>query len=75
MHAFVGKLILRDFMALKLDMTKAFDRVECCFLEGMMRRLGFSKKWIALIMRCVTSVWYWLFLMEILGVILFLLEV
>ena len=41
------------FMAIKLDMSKAFDRVEWSFLEPILRRLGFSDKWIRLMMICV----------------------
>ncbi|CAH9109352.1 unnamed protein product [Cuscuta europaea] len=46
------------FVSLKLDMSKAYDRVEWTFLEGMMRHLGFAEMWINLIMECVTSVTY-----------------
>ncbi|KAK3192991.1 hypothetical protein Dsin_024301 [Dipteronia sinensis] len=48
----------KGFIAIKLDMSKAYDRVEWAFLEGMMSTLGFSEKWISLIMRCVESVTY-----------------
>jgi hypothetical protein len=44
--------------AVKLDMHKAYDRVEWIFLEGMMRRLGFSERWISMMMACVSSVRY-----------------
>uniref|UniRef100_A0A803PLN3 Reverse transcriptase domain-containing protein n=1 Tax=Cannabis sativa TaxID=3483 RepID=A0A803PLN3_CANSA len=43
-------------MALKLDMSKAYDRVEWNFLVTMMRGLGYEEKWIEKIMRCVESV-------------------
>ncbi|KAL4302002.1 hypothetical protein GQ457_10G000840 [Hibiscus cannabinus] len=48
----------RGTFALKLDMSKAYDRVEWVFLEGMMRRIGFHDNWISLIMKCVTTVSY-----------------
>jgi hypothetical protein len=46
------------YAAIKLDMSKAYDRVEWGFLEEMMLRLGFHKEWVRLIMNCVTTVKY-----------------
>jgi hypothetical protein len=43
-------------MALKLDMSKAYNRVEWVFLEVVMRRLGFEDKWVGLLMTCITIV-------------------
>uniref|UniRef100_A0A803PJR1 Reverse transcriptase zinc-binding domain-containing protein n=1 Tax=Cannabis sativa TaxID=3483 RepID=A0A803PJR1_CANSA len=45
-------------MALKLDMLKAYDRVEWSFLVTMMRGLGYEEDWIEKIMRCVTNVFF-----------------
>lgn len=47
-------------MALKLDMSKAFDRVDWFFLHKMLCKLGFHKKWIALVMKYVTTVSYFI---------------
>ncbi|XP_031094434.1 uncharacterized protein LOC115998904 [Ipomoea triloba] len=44
--------------ALKVDMAKAYDRMEWGFLEGTLRALGFARDWIDLIRLCVTSVKY-----------------
>ena len=43
------------FMAVKVDMSKAYDRVEWGFLEAIMGKLGFEQKWINLIMMCVRT--------------------
>lgn len=46
------------YMAIKLDMSKAYDRVEWDFLQAMLHKLGFSEQLIDMIMKCVSSVSY-----------------
>jgi hypothetical protein len=45
-----------SFCAVKLDMMKAYDRVEWHYLEAMMWKLGFTDRTVRLIMKCVSSV-------------------
>ncbi|KAH9672066.1 reverse transcriptase domain-containing protein [Citrus sinensis] len=44
--------------ALKIDMSKAYDRIEWKFLQDMMPKMGFDAKWVALMMLCVSTVRY-----------------
>ena len=46
----------KGFVAVKLAMSKAYNRVEWNLLEEAMRRMGFATRWIQLIMMCVTTV-------------------
>ncbi|XP_042964521.1 uncharacterized protein LOC122298719 [Carya illinoinensis] len=45
-------------MALKLDISNAYDTVEWDFLRAVMVKLGFGGRWVDLIMECVQSVSY-----------------
>ncbi|GKA89233.1 reverse transcriptase [Tanacetum coccineum] len=42
-------------MALKLDLNKAFDRVEWDFLMATCRKLGFGETWCKWVMACISS--------------------
>ncbi|KAM1348888.1 hypothetical protein PS2_003064 [Malus domestica] len=43
-------------MGIKLDMNKAYDRVEWDFLKVVMGHLGFQRRWIDMVMCCVKTV-------------------
>lgn len=45
-------------IALKLDMNKAYDRVNWEFLSRVLRAFGFAESWVASIMTLVTTVSY-----------------
>ncbi|KAH9769616.1 reverse transcriptase domain-containing protein [Citrus sinensis] len=42
-------------VALKLDISKAYDRIEWNFLKTTMQQLGFSANWVNLIMNCIST--------------------
>ncbi|CAL5349484.1 unnamed protein product [Camellia sinensis] len=41
-------------MAIKIDLGKAYDRIEWPFLEQVLNEIGFPFSWITLIMKCVS---------------------
>ena len=59
-HMKTGCLGKKGFMALKLDMSKAYDRVEWVFFKNILLRLGFQHSWVDLIMECVSTVSYFI---------------
>ena len=58
MNKFKNMKEKKFWVALKLDMEKAYDRVEWTFLFDALKQLGFHKKWITWIKECVTTVSY-----------------
>lgn len=59
MHYMKRKTKAKDYwMALKLDMSKAYDQVEWNYQEAMLVQLGFDRRVIQLFMCCISSVHY-----------------
>ncbi|XP_048619867.1 uncharacterized protein LOC125590358 [Brassica napus] len=53
-----SEAVVNCSMAVKTDMSKAYDRLEWNFIETVLLRFGFASHLVALIMQCVTSVTY-----------------
>lgn len=49
---------VRCSMAVKTDMSKAYDRLEWDFIEAVLLQLGFHTIWTNLIMQCIKTVSY-----------------
>lgn len=46
------------YMVFKLDMSKAYDKVEWQYVEKLMKKMGFANTWVRLIMECISSSTY-----------------
>ena len=57
-HMKMTKVGRVGYVALKLDMSKAYDRLEWGFLKKIMEKMGFHPTWIGWIMECIQSVTY-----------------
>ncbi|XP_043687745.1 uncharacterized protein LOC122638959 [Telopea speciosissima] len=47
-----------QYMAIKLDMRKAYDQVNWYFIERLLLKLSFSVAWVQLVMSCIKSISY-----------------
>ncbi|MCI87172.1 RNA-directed DNA polymerase (Reverse transcriptase), partial [Trifolium medium] len=45
-------------MAVKLDMSKAYDRIEWCFVQTVLQKMGFPESLVNVIMKCISTVSY-----------------
>lgn len=45
-------------MAIKLDLSKSYSRVEWAYLEAIIRKMSFQERWISLSKMCVRKISY-----------------
>ena len=58
-HAIQQNRVEQDkFCAYKLDLAKAYDRVDWSYLRQVLVKPGFHRTWVQWIMECVTTVRY-----------------
>jgi hypothetical protein len=58
LHTIRQQRVKKPYFALKIDMMKAYDRVEWSYLHGCLAKQGFDHNWINSVMRCVSSAKY-----------------
>ena len=57
-HINLKKIGAKGEMAIKLDMSKVYDRVEWARVDKIMEKLEFHPRWRNLMMQCISSVTY-----------------
>jgi len=58
MHKFKQAKGKTAWVALKIDMEKAYDRLEWDFIEQCLKKFGFHSIWIKWIMECIDTISY-----------------
>ena len=48
----------KGFMAMKFDISKAYDKVEWSYMEQVLVKMGFHDRWVHLMMLCITNASY-----------------
>jgi hypothetical protein len=56
LHSFKKRKVKGGFVAVKLDLQKAYDRVHWGFLKIVLNQFGFYPKFVGWIMECISSV-------------------
>jgi hypothetical protein len=56
LHSFKKRKVKGGFMALKLDLQKAYDRLNWNFLQTVLNNFGFHDTFVNWVMQCVTTV-------------------
>ncbi|XP_058092672.1 uncharacterized protein LOC131239131 [Magnolia sinica] len=54
----LDRRVFRGNLIIKLDMEKAYDRVEWDFLDIMLKKFGFDQHWINQVQRCWYGSWF-----------------
>ena len=54
-HSMKKKKGKGGYIALKVDMEKAFDKMEWSFIDEVLKCFGFSNKWIGWISQCIST--------------------
>ena len=56
LHSFKTRKVKFGLTAIKIDLQKAYDRVNWNFLQAVLKNFGFDEKFVKWILECVSTV-------------------